>query len=165
MVSPSSTWRTVSHALRNVYSCITSPTTTGTITPSTLLRVTIETIIASAPKASVGNSTVAQLAATRPSAVDAGRRAPPTSTSGSLPTVMTPASVALAATVTTATVVNVNTAAGLPQNTAVRPTERVRMVLSVPCWSSDEKTSPASSAAISGSTHCEAYTRIASGVA
>src|SRR3954447_16222314 len=108
------------------------PRTTGTMTPSTLLRVTIETRIAIAAKPSVAGSTVAQLAATRPSADDAERRVPPTSTSGSLPTVTTPASVALTATVTTAAVVIVNAAAPLPQTTAVRPTERVRIVFSVP---------------------------------
>src|SRR4051795_1996476 len=142
-----------------------SPSTIGTITPSTLLRVRIETIIAIAPKASVGSSTVAQLAATRPAAADGGRSVPPTSTSGSLPTVTTPASVALAATVTTARVVKVNAAATLPQNTAVRSTDRVKIVFSVPPWSSDENTSPEISAAISGNSHCDAYTRIASGVA
>src|SRR4051795_8266631 len=102
------------------------------MTPRTLLRVRIDTIIAIAPNANVGSSTVAQLAATRPSAVDAERTEPPTSTSGSLPTVMIPASVALTATVTTATVVAVNAAPSLPQNTAVRSTDRVRMVFSVP---------------------------------
>src|SRR3954454_7585424 len=109
-----------------------NPSTTGTITPRTLLRVTIETIIAIAAKASVGSKTVPQLSATSRSAVDAGRSVPPTSTSGSLPTVTTPASVALTATVTTAMVVAVNAAESLPQNTAVRSTDRVRIVLSVP---------------------------------
>src|SRR4051795_4109705 len=137
------------------------PRTTGTITPSTLLRVRMETIMAMAAKPSVAGSTVAQLAATRPSAVDAERTEPPTSTSGSLPTVMTPASVALTATVTTATVVIVNAAPTLPQNTAVRSTDRVKMVFSVPASSSEENTSPAISAAISGNSHCDAYTRIA----
>src|SRR4051795_1543616 len=132
------------------------PRTTGTMTPSTLLRVTIETIIAIAAKPSVAGSTVAQLAATRPSAADDDRSVPPTSTIGSLPTVMTPASVALTATVTTATVVIVNAAPTLPQNTAVRSTDRVKIVFRVPPWSSEEKTSPAISAAISGSSHCDA---------
>src|ERR671928_1545415 len=101
-----------------------SPTTTGTITPRTLLRVRIDTMIAIAAKPSVAGITDAQLAATRPSAVDADRTVPPTSTSGSLPTVMTPASVALTATVTTASVVAEKAAASLPQNTAVRSTDR-----------------------------------------
>src|SRR3954451_11965993 len=96
-----------------------SPSTTGTMTPSTLLRVRIETMIAMAANPSVAGSTVAQLTATRPSAADEDRRVPPTSTSGSLPTVTTPASVALAATATTATVVIVNAAPTLPQKTAV----------------------------------------------
>src|ERR671932_2348078 len=100
-----------------------SPSTTGTITPSTLLRVRIETIIAIAPNASVGTSTVAQLAATRPAAAPGWRSVPPTSTSGSLPTVTMPATVALRATVTTARIVNVNAAASLPQKTALRPTD------------------------------------------
>src|SRR3954464_15155712 len=141
------------------------PRTTGAITPSTLLRVRIETIMAMAENPKVAGSTVAQLTATRPSAADAERSVPPTSTIGSLPTVMTPASVALTATVTTATVVIVNAAPTLPQNTAVRSTDRVRIVFSVPPWSSDEKTSPAISAATNGSSHCDAYTRMASGVA
>src|SRR3954471_23608541 len=96
-----------------------SPSTIGTITPSTLLRVRIETIIAIAAKASVGSSTVAQLAATRPAAAPGGRSVPPTTTSGSLPTVTMPASVALIATVATASAVNVNAAPSLPQNAAV----------------------------------------------
>src|SRR3954465_10070082 len=100
-----------------------SPSTTGTITPSTLLQVRIETIIAIAPNASVGSSTVAQLAATSPAAVDAERRVPPTSISGSLPTVTMPASVALTAIVTTASVMTVKAAPNLPQNTGVRPTD------------------------------------------
>src|SRR3954453_17999195 len=141
------------------------PRTTGTMTPSTLLRVRIETIIAMAANPSVAGSTVAQLAATRPTAADDERSVPPTSTIGSLPTVTTPASVALTATATTATVVIVNAAPTLPQKTAVRSTDRVRIVLSVPPWSSEENTSPAISAAISGSSHCDAYTRMASGVA
>src|SRR4051795_10443844 len=141
------------------------PSTTGTITPSTLLRVRIETIIAIAANPNVAGSTVAQLATTKPSAADEERRVRPTSISGSLPTVITPASVALAATVTTASVVSVNAAATLPQNTAVRSTDRVKIVFSVPPWSSDENTSPEISAAISGNSHCDAYTRIASGVA
>src|SRR4051794_13540929 len=132
------------------------PSTTGTITPSTLLRVRIETIIAIAANPNVAGSTVAQLAATRPSADDAERNVPPTSMSGSLPTVITPANVALAATVITASVVTVNAAATLPQNTAVRSTDRVKIVLSVPAWSSDENTSPAIRAAISGNSHCDA---------
>src|SRR3954465_2075226 len=142
-----------------------SPSTTGTITASTLLRVRIDTIIAIAANPSVAGSTLAQLAATSPIAVDDERSVPPTSISGSAPTVTTPASVALAATVTTATVVIVKAAATLPQNTAVRSTERVRIVFSVPAWSSEENTSPAIRAAISGSSHCDAYTRMASGVA
>src|SRR4051795_11405199 len=105
-----------------------SPSTTGTITPSTLLRVRIETMIAMAANPSVAGSTDAQLAATRPSAADDERSVPPTSTIGSLPTVTTPASVALTATVTTATVVIVKAAPTLPQNTAARSTDRVRMV-------------------------------------
>src|SRR3954453_21374360 len=137
-----------------------SPSTTGTITPSTLLRVRIETIIAIAPNASVGSSTVAQLAATSPAAGEGGRGGPPTSISGSLPTATMPASVALTAIVTTASAMTVKAAPNFPQNTGVRPTDRVRIVLSVPCWSSDEKMSPAISAAISGSTHWEAYTSI-----
>src|SRR3954468_16468574 len=141
------------------------PRTTGTITPSTLERVRIETMIAIAAKPRVAGRTDAQLAATSPSAVEAERTVPPTSTSGSLPTVMMPASVALTATVTTASVVAVNAAATLPQNTAVRSTDRVKIVFSVPAWSSDENTSPEISAAISGSSHCDAYTRIANGVA
>src|SRR4051794_37591954 len=141
------------------------PSTTGTITPSTLLRVRIETMIAMAANPSVAGRTVAQLAATRPSAAEDERSVPPTSTMGSLPTVTTPASVALTATVTTAAVVIVNAAATLPQNTAVRSTERVRIVLSVPPWSSEENTSPAMRAAMSGSSHWDAYTRMASGVA
>src|SRR3954468_12707004 len=108
-----------------------SPSTTGTMTPSTLLRVRIDTMIAMAAKPSVAGSTDTQLAATSPSAVDAERTVPPTSTSGSLPTVTTPASVELAATVSTASVVIVKAATTLPQNTAVRSTERVRIVLSV----------------------------------
>src|SRR4051794_31158008 len=133
-----------------------SPTTTGTTTPMTLLRVRMETMIAMAAKPSVAGRTDAQLAAVRPSAVDAGRTTPPTSTSGSLPTVTTPASVALTATVTTASVVAENAAASLPQNTAVRATDRVRVVLSVPPWASDEDTSPAISAAKGGNSHCDA---------
>src|SRR4051794_41101850 len=109
-----------------------SPSTTGTMTPRTLLRVRTDTMIAIAAKPSAAGRTDAQLAATRPRAVDAERTVPPTSTSGSLPTVMIPASVALTATVTTATVVAVNAAPSLPQNTAVRSTDRVRMVFSVP---------------------------------
>src|SRR3954451_9100219 len=109
-----------------------SPSTTGTMTPSTLLRARIETIIAIAANPSVAGRTVAQLAATSPSAADDDRSVPPTSTSGSLPTVTTPASVALTATATTATVVIVNAAESLPQNTAVRSTDRVRIVLSAP---------------------------------
>src|SRR3954453_16092606 len=132
------------------------PRTTGTITPSTLLRVRIETMIAIAANPSVAGSTVAQLAATSPSAADEDRSVPPTPTIGSLPTVKTPASVALTATVTTATVVIVNAAPTLPQNTAVRSTDRVKIVFSVPPWSSEENTSPAISAAISGSSHCDA---------
>src|SRR3954453_9353780 len=132
------------------------PSTTGTITPSTLLRVRIETIIAIAANPNVAGSTVAQLAATRPSAADDERSVPPTSMSGSLPTVITPASVALAATATTASVVSVNAAATFPQNTAVRSTDLVRIVFSVPLWSSEEKTSPAIKAAINGNSHCEA---------
>src|SRR5918911_4844696 len=93
------------------------PTTTGTMTPRTLLRVRIETMTAIAAKPRVAGSTDAQLAATRPSAAEAGCSVPPTSTSGSLPTVMTPASVALTATVTTASTVIVNAAASLPQKT------------------------------------------------
>src|SRR3954447_3859934 len=108
------------------------PRTTGTMTPSTLLRVRIETMIAMAAKPSVAGSTVAQLAATSPSAAEEDRKVPPTSTIGSLPTVITPASVALTATVTTATVVMVNAAPTLPQNTAVRSTERVKIVFNVP---------------------------------
>src|SRR3954453_21289103 len=104
------------------------PMTTGTMTPSTLLRVRIETMIAIAAKPSVAGRTVAQLAATSPSADDDERSVPPTSTSGSLPTVMMPASVALAATATTASVVTVNAAATLPQKTAVRSTDRVKIV-------------------------------------
>src|SRR3954447_10492960 len=142
-----------------------SPSTTGTMTPSTLLRVRIETMIAIAANPRVAGRTVAQLVATRPSAVEEERSVPPTSISGSLPTVTTPATVALTATVTTATVVIVNAAATLPQNTAVRSTDRVRIVFSVPPWSSEENTSPAISAAMSGNSHCDAYTRIASGVA
>src|SRR3954452_17644883 len=103
-----------------------SPSTTGTMTPSTLLRVRTETMIAIAAKPRVAGRTEAQLAATSPSAVDADRTGPPTSTSGSLWTVTMPATVALRATVTTATVVAVNAAASLPQNTAVRSTDRVR---------------------------------------
>src|SRR3954447_17716481 len=141
------------------------PRTTGTITPITLLRVRMETMIAIAAKPSVAGRTDAQLAATSPSAVDAERTVPPTSTNGSLPTVTTPASVALTATVRTASVVAVNAAASLPQKTAVRSTDRVRIVFSVPPWSSEEHTSPAISAAMSGNSHCDAYTRIASGVA
>src|SRR5215212_4233588 len=114
-----------------------SPSTTGTITPSTLLRVRIETIIAIAANPNVAGSTDAQLAATRPSAPDAECSVPPTSTSGSLPTVTTPATVALAATVTRARVVMVKAAATLPQNTALRSTERVRIDFSVPAWSSE----------------------------
>src|SRR3954470_18242723 len=142
-----------------------SPSTTGTITPSTLLRVRIETIIAIAANPKVAGTTDAQLAATSPSAAEAECSVPPTSTSGSLPTVITPATVALTATVKTATIVIVKAAATLPQNTAVRSTERVRMDFSVPAWSSEENTSPAIRAAISGSSHCDAYTRMASGVA
>src|SRR5947208_1934209 len=108
------------------------PRITGAITPSTLLRVRIETSIAIAAKPSVAGRTDSQLAETRPSAADDDRSVPPTSTSGSLPTVMTPASVALAATVATASVVIVNAAATLPQKTAVRSTDRVRIVFSVP---------------------------------
>src|SRR3954447_15371976 len=108
------------------------PSTTGTITPSTLLRVRIETMIAIAANPSVAGSTVAQLAATRPKAADDDRSVPPTSTIGSLPTVTTPASVALTATVTTATVVMVNAAPTLPQKTAVRSTDRVKIVFNVP---------------------------------
>src|SRR3954451_20429573 len=104
-----------------------SPRTTGTITPQTLLRVRIETIIAIALKPSVGSSTVAQLAATGPRALEAGRTVPPTSMSGLLPTVTMPASVALAATTTTARSVKVKAAPNLPQKTARRPTERVRI--------------------------------------
>src|SRR4051794_25611149 len=104
------------------------PRTTGTITPSTLLRVRIETIMAIAANPNVAGSTVAQLTATKPSAAEDERSVPPTSISGSLPTVMTPASVALAATVTTASVVSVNAATTLPQNTAVRSTDLVRIV-------------------------------------
>src|SRR4051812_648904 len=141
------------------------PSTTGTITPRTQLRVRIETMIAIAANPSVAGRTVAQLIATRPSAAEDERIDPPTSMSGSLPTVTTPASVALTATVTTATFVTVNAAATLPQNTAVRSTDRVRIVFSVPPWSSEENTSPAISAAISGNSHCDAYTRMASGVA
>src|SRR4051795_931167 len=141
------------------------PSTTGTMTPSTLLRVRIETMIAIAANPSVAGNTVAQLTATSPSAAEDERKVPPTSTIGSLPTVMTPASVALTATVTTATVVMVNAAPTLPQNTALRSTERVRIVFSVPPWSSEENTSPAINAAMSGNSHCDAYTRIASGVA
>src|SRR3954447_14426174 len=109
-----------------------SPSTTGTITPSTLLRVRIETIIAMAAKARVAGSTEAQLAATSPSAAEDERSVPPTSINGSLPTVITPARVALTATTTTAAVVMVKAAASLPQNTAVRSTDRVRMVFRVP---------------------------------
>src|SRR3954447_1017867 len=108
------------------------PSTTGTITPSTLLRVRTDTMIAIAANPSAAGRTEAQLAATSPSAVDAGRTVPPTSTSGSLPTVTMPAAVALSATVTTAAVVAVKAAVSLPQNTAVRSTDRVRIVLSVP---------------------------------
>src|SRR3954454_3136542 len=133
-----------------------SPSTTGTITPSTLLRVRIETIIAIAANPKVAGTTDAQLAATNPRAAEAECSVPPTSTSGSLPTVTTPASVALTATVTTARVVIVKAAATLPQNTALRSTERVRIDFNVPAWSSEENTSPAISAAISGSSHCDA---------
>src|SRR3954453_11429611 len=108
------------------------PSTTGTITPSTLLRVRIETIIAIAANPNVAGNTVAQLATTKPSAADEERSVPPTSINGSLPTGITPASVALAATVTTASVVSVNAAATLPQNTAVRSTERVKIGLQRP---------------------------------
>src|SRR3954453_11703472 len=109
-----------------------SPSTTGTMTPSTLLLVRIETIIAIAANPSVAGRTDAQLAATSPSAPDAECSVPPTSTSGSLPTVTTPASFALTAIVTTARVVRVNAAAPLPQNTALRPTDRVIIDFSVP---------------------------------
>src|SRR3954454_14629673 len=104
-----------------------SPTTTGTITPSTLLRVRIETMIAIAAKPSVAGSTDAQLAATNPNAGEADRAVPPTSTSGSLPTVTMPASVALTAPGRTASVVADNAPAAFPQKTAVRSTERVRI--------------------------------------
>src|SRR3954466_5920759 len=141
------------------------PSTTGTITPSTLLRVRIETIIAIAANPNVAGSTVAQLATTKPSAADEERSVPPTSIRGSLPTVITPASVALAATVTTASVVSVNAAATLPQNTAVRSTDRVKIVFRARPGAADETTPPETSAAISGNSHCDAYTRIANGVA
>src|SRR3954453_23526435 len=117
-----------------------SPSTTGTITPSTLLRVRIETMIAIAAKPSVAGSTEAQLSATSRRASDEVRTVPPTSTRGSLPTVTTPATVELTATVATAAVVIVNAAATLPQNTAVRSTERVRIVFRVPPWSSEDNT-------------------------
>src|SRR3954469_22439003 len=108
------------------------PSTTGTITPSTLLRVRIETIIAIAANPNVAGSTVAQLATTKPSAAAEERSVPPTSIRGSLPTVITPASAALDATATTARDASVNAAASLPQNTAVRSTHRVKTVFSVP---------------------------------
>src|SRR4051794_21808573 len=159
IVKPSSTCRTVSQAFRNVYSCMHRPRMTGTITPSTLLRVRIETRIAMAAKPSVAGSTESQLAATSPSAEDDERSVPPTSTSGSLPTVTMPATVALTATVATASVVIVNAAPSLPQNTAVRSTDRVRIVFSVPPWSSEEKTAPAIIAAMSGRSHSDADPR------
>src|SRR4051794_40911893 len=120
MVNPRRRWRTVSQALRNVYSCMHNPSTTGAMTPSTLLRVRIETMIAIAANPSVAGSTEAQLAATSPSADDAGCTTPPTSTSGSLPTVTTPATVELTATVKTARIVTLNAAPTFPQNTAER---------------------------------------------
>src|SRR3954469_9702969 len=101
-----------------------SPSTTGTMTPSTLLRVRIETIIAIAANPSVAGSTDAQLAATRPSAPDAECSVPPTSTSGSLPPGRTPGNVALTAMLTAGRAVIVNAPATLPQNTALRSTER-----------------------------------------
>jgi hypothetical protein len=61
-----------------------SPRTTGTITPSTLLRVRTETVIAMAAKPSVAGRTDSQLAATRPDADEDGRRVPPTSMSGAV---------------------------------------------------------------------------------
>src|SRR3954463_14280507 len=94
------------------------PSTTGTITPSTLLRVRIETMIAIAANPRGAGGRAAQLAAPSPSAVDAERTVPPTSTSGSLPTVTTPASVALVATVMTASVVVVKAPPKFPHNHA-----------------------------------------------
>ena len=50
----------------------------------------------------------------------------------------------------------VKAALSFPQNTALRSTERVRIVFRVPLWSSEENTSPAIRAAMSGSSHCDA---------
>src|ERR671920_2308388 len=60
----SRTCRTVSHAFRKVYIWKTNPTTTGTTTPSTLLRVTTDTHSAIAANPMIGGSTLSQATAT-----------------------------------------------------------------------------------------------------
>src|SRR5215212_4141795 len=146
-------WRRKSQPFRNAYSCIRKPTITAPITPATLLRKAIEHAIARHAKPKVGSRQIAQLTRTAPTEPSFLNIVPPSVSSGAVPTSATPASNALSASVATATIVHVNAARTLPQKTAARPTDRVSTVLSVPWLSSDEKRSPATSAASSGRIH------------
>src|SRR3954451_7198056 len=158
-------WRRKSQPFRNAYSCITKPTITAPITPTTLLRKPIENAIARHAKPKVGSRQIAQLTRTAPTDPLFVNIVPPSVSSGAVPTSTTPASNALSASVATATTVHVNAARTLPQKTAVRPTERVRTVLSVPWLSSDEKRSPATIAASSGRIHAAENASVVIGAA
>src|SRR3954447_25929545 len=143
-------WRMKSQPFRNAYSCITNPTTTAPMTPTTLLRNPIENAIARQAKPNAGSRQIAQLTSTAPSEPLLVNIVPPSVSIGAVPTTTTPATRALKASVATATTVHVSAARTLPQKTALRLTERVRTVLSVPWLSSEEKRSPATIAASSG---------------
>src|SRR5215210_3221050 len=112
-----------------MYSWHTSPTTTGTTTPRTLLRVRIDTQSASAAKPMTPGSTLSQLTATSASAAPGDTRVLPTLMKSWPPTHTSPASSALAPMASTTTTVALRAANTLPQNTDPRATERVRIVL------------------------------------
>src|SRR3954467_316096 len=103
-------WRTVSHALRNVYIWKTRPTTTGITTPRTLLRVRIETQSAMAAKPMTGGRTLSQLATTIQSPWPGVSSPLPTSTKDCAPTVVSPASSELAPSSRTSALVAMNAA-------------------------------------------------------
>ncbi len=145
--------------------CITIETISAPTTAAAELRVTVDSSTAIEAIASTGirYATVAMPISVIPRPVLT--RVPDSSVTGSKPHARPPRMSPDPTNRMSASAAYVNAASVLPANTCQRSTERVRMVFSVPFWSSVATMSPATSDVTSGISQIEPNARHTSGMA